>query len=128
MTLRRGLEARVEHEVTAADTATSLGSGDVDVYATPAVVALCERAAVEVVTSELPPGHTTVGTKIVLEHLAPTLPGRSVTATALLEEVDGRVLRFTVEASDGAGTIARGEHTRAVVDRARFLGGAADRG
>jgi predicted thioesterase len=122
-----GLEATADHVVTTDDTASSLGSGDVDVYATPAVVALCESAAVAAVAQALDPKDTTVGTNITLDHLAPTQPGMHVTAHARLERVDERTLHFTVDASDPAGPIARGTHTRVMVDRERFLRGATDR-
>jgi predicted thioesterase len=124
MTIEPGLEASVERTVTRADTASALGSGDVDVLGTPAVVALCELAAVHAVGGALGPNETTVGMRIDLEHLAPTLPDAHVAATARLVEVDGRTLRFTVQASDAAGEIARGTHVRVLVDRERFLDGA----
>jgi predicted thioesterase len=119
--MQPGLEASVERTVTGADTASALGSGDVEVLGTPAVVALCELAAVHAVTGSLGPNETTVGIHIELDHLAPTPPGIHVTAHARLVDVEGRKLRFAVEASDPAGTIARGIHVRVVVDRARFM-------
>lgn len=125
--LRPGLEASVERIVTDADTARVHGSGDLDVLATPAVVALCEAAAVAAVGSGLDASQTTVGGRIDLEHQAPTLPGRTVRARAVLEQVDGRRLAFSVEAEDGSGTIARGTHLRFVVDRDPFLETAAGR-
>lgn len=127
MPVTPGLEADVERVVADADTASALGSGDVDVFGTPAVVAMCEEAAVAAVARSIDSGQTTVGTSITLDHLAPTLVGRRVLARAHLERVDGRTLHFDVEASDGTGPIARGTHTRVVVDRDRFLSGAAER-
>jgi predicted thioesterase len=127
MTLEPGLEASVSRVVAEADTASSLGSGDVDVLGTPAVVALCEAAAVRAVSETLEESHTTVGVRIDLEHLAPTSLGRAVTARAELATVDGRTLGFVVEAADDAGVIARGSHTRVVVDRTRFLEAARSR-
>jgi len=109
------------------DTALSVGSGDVPVLATPRVVALCEEAAVKAIKEFLEPAQTTVGTRIVIDHLAPTTVGRRVRAHATLEHTDGKTLSFVVEASDGAGVIARGTHTRVVVDRERFVRGARDR-
>lgn len=110
-----------------ADTALSVGSGDVPVLATPRIVALCEEAAVKAIRGSLEPEQTTVGTRIVLDHLAPTPAGRRVRAQATLELADGKTLSFLVEASDGAGTVARGTHTRVIVDRERFVRGARDR-
>ena len=122
-----GLYATVEKEVTTADTALMLGSGDVEVFGTPAVVALCELAAVHAVAPALSPNETTVGSHVDIEHLAPTVVGRTVTAYARVEKVDGRRIGFTVEASDPAGVIARGSHVRVRVDRDMFMANAWDR-
>lgn len=119
--LEPGLEATVEEIVTEEMTAERLGSGDVPVLGTPAVLALVEGAAVAAVSGELEPSQTTVGASIELDHVAPTLTGATVTATAGLMEVDGRRLVFTFEVTDPAGPIARGTHRRVIVDRDRFL-------
>ena len=121
MSLEPGLQATVERIVTQAHTARALGSGDVDVFGTPAVVAACEEASVLAVKPHLDDGQTTVGTRIELDHLAPTPVGGKVTASAVLDGVDGRSLTFTVRASDGSGEIARGSHIRVIVGRERFL-------
>jgi fluoroacetyl-CoA thioesterase len=121
------LEATVEITVGEADTARSIGSGDVDVLATPRIVALCEEAAVAALASSLDAGQTSVGTRVVLDHVAPTVVGRTARATARLEHVDGKTLSFAVEVSDDAGVVGRGTHTRVVVDRERFVRNANDR-
>jgi fluoroacetyl-CoA thioesterase len=123
-----GLSDSVLLIVEPSDTALSMGSGDVPVLATPRIVALCEEAAVKAVREFLEPTQTTVGTRIEIEHLAPTTVGRRLRAYATLEQVDGKMLSFSVEASDTAGVIARGTHTRVVVERERFVKGARDRG
>jgi fluoroacetyl-CoA thioesterase len=110
--------------VTGADTALALGSGDVEVYGTPAVVALCERAAVAAVAADLGGNETTVGMRVEIDHIAPTVPSRDVTATARLRGIDGRRLKFEIEVSDPSGVIARAQHTRVLVDRDRFMHGA----
>jgi predicted thioesterase len=122
-----GLYAKVEKDVTAADTALMLGSGDVEVLGTPAVVALCELAAVHAIAPALGPNETTVGSHIEIEHVAPTVVGRTVTGYARVERVDGRRIAFTVEASDPTGVIARGSHVRVRVDRDLFMANAWDR-
>ena len=101
--------------------ATAVGSGSVEVLATPMVAALLEGAAAELAQKELPEGWTTVGGKIAIEHLCPTVTGVKVSATATLTEVDGRVYRFSLEATDNAGVIARGAHERVSVEASRFL-------
>jgi fluoroacetyl-CoA thioesterase len=126
--LKPGLEATVEETVTEAMTAERLGSGDLPVLGTPAVLALVEAAAAAAVDVALDVSTTTVGASVKLDHVAPTAVGRSVTATAALVEVDGRRLRFRFEVTDQAGPVAHGEHARVVVDRERFLQAARERG
>ncbi|MEU1643402.1 thioesterase family protein [Micromonospora zamorensis] len=116
-----GLTAQVELTVTDADTAQAVGSGDVPVLGTPRVLALAEAATVAATAVEMPPGSTTVGTRVELEHLAPTVVGRTVRAQALLVTVDGRRLSFEVTVSDGDQTVARGRVDRIMVDRQRFV-------
>ncbi|MET7962873.1 thioesterase family protein [Micromonospora zamorensis] len=116
-----GLTAQVELTVTDADTAQAVGSGDVPVLGTPRVLALAEAATVAATATGMPPGSTTVGTRVELEHLAPTVVGRTVRAQALLATVDGRRLSFEVTVSDGDQTVARGRVDRIMVDRQRFV-------
>jgi predicted thioesterase len=125
MQLSAGLTATVELTVTDADTAVALRSGDVPVLATPRVVALVEEATVSAVAPALPVGQTTVGTRVDVEHLAPTVVGSSVVAQARLDSVDGRRLAFAVSVTDGGTEVARGRVERVVVDRDRFIAKAA---
>ncbi len=118
---RPGLTGTAHLEVTEHDTATALRSGDVDVLATPRVVALAEEAAVRAVADALTPGTTTVGYRVQLDHLAPTLPGSTVQAEATLETVEGRRLTFRVAVTDGRGLVAAGRITRVSVERTRFM-------
>ena len=103
------------------NTAKALGSGDMDVFATPAMVALMENAAMNAVAPHLEVGQTTVGTKISTSHVKASALGATITATAVLTAVDGRCLTFEIIARDGENTIGEGAHTRFVVDRERFL-------
>ncbi|MEU0551406.1 hotdog domain-containing protein [Micromonospora sp. NPDC005979] len=119
--LAPGLTAQVELTVTDADTAQAVGSGDVPVLGTPRALALAEAATVAATATAMPPGSTTVGTRVELEHLAPTVVGRTVRAQALLTTVDGRRLSFEVSVSDGDQTVARGRVDRLLVDRQRFV-------
>jgi predicted thioesterase len=106
--------------VTEADTAAALGSGDVPVLGTPRLLALCEEATVAAVGALLQADQTSVGTRVELEHLRPSAPGAEVTATATLEAVTGKRLRFTVEAVEDGQVVGRGTVERAVVARDRF--------
>ncbi|HET8660341.1 MAG TPA: hotdog domain-containing protein [Micromonosporaceae bacterium] len=119
--LAPGLAARVELTVTDADTAQNLGSGDVPVLGTPRVLALAEAATVAATATRMPPGLTTVGTRIELEHRTPTPVGRTVVAEARLAKVDGRRLLFEVTVRDGESVAAEGRVERVLVDRHRFL-------
>ena len=116
-----GLSARVELTVTDADTAQSLGSGDVPVLATPRVLALAEAATVAATARQMPGGVTTVGTRAEVEHKVPTPVGRAVTAIATLAKVDGRKLLFEVEVRDGETVVAEVRVERALLDRRRFI-------
>ena len=107
--------------VTADLTAIALGSGDVAVYGTPALIALLEAAAVDALSDQLAPESTSVGVHLDVRHLAATPVGMTVRATATVTEVAGRTLTFTLEAHDAAELIATGSHQRVVVDRARFV-------
>jgi predicted thioesterase len=107
--------------VTEANTAQALGSGSVPVYATPALVALLEQAAVDALAPHLPPGMTTVGVRIDVQHLAATPVGMAVRAQATLRSQDGRKLTLAIVAHDDTERIAEAVHERVLVDQQRFL-------
>lgn len=104
-----------------ADTATAVGSGDVAVLATPRLLAWLEAATVAAARDRLPEGTTSVGSRVELEHLAPSPVGATVAVRAELAAADGRRLTFDVEARHADGTVvARGRVVRVIVDRSRF--------
>ena len=121
MSVRHGSSATVELTVADADTAVEIRSGDVPALATPRWVALFEEAAVAAIAGQLDEGHTSVGMRVQVDHLAPTAVGATVTAEATLDRVDGRRLIFTVSARDARGLVGAGKVTRVVVDTERFL-------
>ena len=124
-----GASASAALTVSDADTAPAMGSGDVPVLATPRLLALCEEATVAAVLPFLKREETTVGSRVGLEHLAPSAVGARVEATAVLQEVAGPRLTFTVTAREGDRIVGRGTVERVVVDRRRFLaraGGVSD--
>jgi fluoroacetyl-CoA thioesterase len=116
-----GAVARVELTVTDADTAQAVGSGDVPVLATPRVVALVEAASVAATTTRLPPGTTTVGTRVDLDHRAATAVGRTVVAEARVAKTEGRRLAFEVVVREGDEVVAEGRLERVLVDRHTFV-------
>jgi fluoroacetyl-CoA thioesterase len=115
------LSAKRTMVVERAQTASEIGSGSVEVLATPMMIALMEAAAVDAVQEYLPDGWTTVGTRVDIEHLRATPLGGVVTAEASLVKREGRILEFAVTASDSAGVIGQGNHQRHIIDLARFM-------
>jgi predicted thioesterase len=100
--------------------ARNVGSGNVDVLATPAMIAFMEAASLEAVQPHLPEGWTTVGTSISVEHSRATPINEEVTATANLVKREGRILEFSVSASDSSGLIGKGTHKRFIINVERF--------
>ena len=101
-------------------TARAMGSGELGVFATPAMVALVEETAWRSVASHLEDGQGTVGTKLELAHTAPTPVGMRVHCETELVEIDRRRLVFSFVVSDETGPIGSGTHERFIVDSARF--------
>ena len=120
--LKEGLSYTCTKRVEEHHLAVNVGSGDLRVFATPAMMALMEEAAMRAVAPYLPEGTTTVGGHIASSHVKPTAHGRTVKATAELVAVDGKKLKFVVSASDDEGLIGEGEHLRFIVDREKFMG------
>ena len=116
-----GLKYESTVVVSPSNTAATMGSGDMYVFATPAMVALMENAAMLAVAAHLPEGSASVGTQMNTSHIKASPLGATITASAELTEVEGRKLTFAVKAWDEKGTIGEGVHTRFVVDRERFL-------
>ena len=119
--LQVGLKHTSTLVVTDDVTAVKIGSGDMAVLATPAMMALMENAAMLAVADELPEGCTTVGGHIASSHLKPSKVGDTVTATAEVVKVDGKKIEFKVSAYSGDVLIGEGSHLRFVVDRERFM-------
>jgi len=114
-----GMKGQAQTTVTVLNTARAVGSGQLEVFATPAMVALMEQAAVN--SLELPIGQSSVGTSLDIKHNAATPLGAKVFATAELIEIDRRRLVFSVEVFDEAGQIGIGKHERFVIDVEPFL-------
>ena len=101
--------------------AAVMGSGDLHVFATPAMVALMENAAMLAVAEHLPEGSTTVGAMMNTSHVKPSPVDESIKATAVLTAIEGRKLTFSVKAEDSKGVIGEAVHVRYVVDKERFM-------
>ena len=107
--------------VTQEKTASAYGSGTVDVFATPAMIALMEQTAMESVAALLEDGCITVGTEVHVSHLKATGVGKQVHCRSILKLLEGKKLTFELEAWDDQGKIGSGEHTRYIVDKQRFM-------
>lgn len=118
-----GTQALHTYTVTLDDTAMRHGSGDLDVLATPRLVAMIEEVAKNLMSSDLISTETSVGTAVSLQHLKASAIGAEVLVRVKLIEKDGRRYIFTAEAYEGEKLIGKGEHTRCVVDKSRFLAG-----
>ena len=119
--MKEGLSHTSHLVVLQSDTALSLGSGDMEVLATPRMIALMENAAMLAVAPALAPGETTVGGQITVSHLKPSAVDATVSATAVLTRVEGRKLTFALSASEGDKRIGEGTHIRFIVNREKFL-------
>jgi len=118
--LTTGIKAVSEVTVDKSNTAKSMGSGSLDVFATPAMIALIEKAACNVLSGKLGEGMPSVGTKLDIAHTAATPVGMKVTAEAELIEIDDRRLVFAVIAKDEKGVIGKGTHERFIVNAEKF--------
>ncbi|MBO5746107.1 MAG: thioesterase family protein [Clostridia bacterium] len=121
MEIKVGLIGEVKEKVCDGNTAKEVGSGSLEVFATPAMIALMEKASCVALEGYIDEGTTTVGTKVDIEHVAATPLGMTVTVRSTVTEVDGRRICFAVEAFDEAGLIGKGNHERFVVFSEKFM-------
>lgn len=119
--LKTGIKGHAEVTVVPENTAAAVGSGALEVFATPAMVALMEKAALESVQPFLEEGQGTVGTRLEISHLAATPVGMTVRAESELVEIDRRKLSFAVAAYAGGEKIGEGTHQRFIVTNDSFL-------
>lgn len=119
--LKPGLSARAQTVVEQKDTAKAMASGLAEVFATPMLIALMEKAAYTAVQPQLPQGYSTVGIHIDASHLAATPIGLKVWAQATLVEMNGKRLIFDIEAFDEKDKIGEARHVRYIIEESRFL-------
>lgn len=119
--LKVGMKGREQDIVNLSRSAKAMGSGSLEVYATPSMVALMEAASVNCIAGGLEFGQTTVGVSINVKHTSPTGLGMSVGAESELAEIDGRRLVFKITAYDNAGVIGTAVHERMIVDGDKLL-------
>ena len=119
--LQAGLRGSKEMQVSIKDTALEYGSGSVEVFATPAMIAFMESTAMESIEGLLPETQTTVGTEICVKHFHPTVVGKKVYCTSLLTKLDGKKFVFEVKVFENKVVVGQGTHTRFIVDKEIFL-------
>lgn len=120
MKLETGIKGKESTIVNESNTAKTVGSGTLDVFATPAMIALMEETAWKSVAGHLDEGCGTVGISLNVTHDAPTPLGMEVTCESELVKVDGRKLTFELKAYDEKGTVGKGTHERFIVNDAKF--------
>ncbi|MCD6179436.1 MAG: thioesterase family protein [Bacteroidales bacterium] len=121
MELQIGLKAEFEIIVSPKDTAAQYGSGSLNVFATPAMIALMEKTAMLCISKQLKEGQNSVGTEINVKHIKATPIGEAVLCIAKLIEIDRAKLTFSVEAFDNEGIIGLGTHKRFLIDEEQFM-------
>lgn len=122
MEIKPGLKHVSTHEVANMHTAKELGSGTLDVFSTPSMIALMENAAMKLTNPYLNENQTSVGSEIKVKHIKPTPIGVVVKSEATLVGVEGKKLVFNIKAWDDNGEIGHGTHIRFIVDKNKFLG------
>ncbi|MBQ1183653.1 MAG: thioesterase family protein [Clostridia bacterium] len=120
MEIKVGLKVTVKATVDDTNTAKIVGSGLLDVFATPMMIALMEKASCVAIENSLEDGMTTVGTMVNVEHLSATPKGMEVTVDSIVTAVDGRKISFEVIAFDEVGIIGKGTHDRFIVNAEKF--------
>ncbi|MEG0912930.1 MAG: thioesterase family protein [Oscillospiraceae bacterium] len=119
--LSLGMKNEVARAVDGTNTAKAMGSGALDVFATPAMVALMEYTAYKSVEPFLEENQGTVGAMIEARHLSATPVGMAVVCKSELIEIDRKRLRFEIEVSDSAGVVGTAVHDRFIIDNDRFM-------
>ena len=125
--LKQGLLGKEQTIVSHSNSALSMGSGTLEVFSTPSMIALMECAAANSVKAHLEPGKTTVGVSIDAKHVSATPLGMMVHCESELLEVDGKRLVFKITAFDKCGIIGTATHERMIIDAKRFMEKAASK-
>lgn len=119
--IKTGITGTSELTVNTENLAVNVGSGSLEVFATPDMIMLMEKAACSCISDYLENDETSVGTEINVKHISATPKGMKVCAEAELTEINGRELTFLVKAYDEAGDIGEGIHKRFIVYGEKFI-------
>lgn len=116
--LTPGTTSTREFAIDASRTIDFMGE-EARVYATPMLVRDIEVACRDLLLAHADPNEDSVGTRVELDHLAPTLLGMKATIKVTVAELKGRAVTFEIEGRDDKEAICRGRHMRFVVDVAK---------
>ena len=119
--LKPGLCGKEQVIVSRSNCALTVGSGSLEVFSTPSMIALMECAAANSVKAHLEPGKTTVGVSVEAKHVSATPLGMTISCESELIEVDGKRLVCKITASDKCGVIGTAKHERMIVDSKRLM-------
>lgn len=119
--LEKGIKNTIEETVTTAKSAKSVGSGNLNVYATPTMISLMEKCCFESVEKELDKGYTTVGSSINFDHVSPSPIGAKIICYSTLSDIEGKKLLFIVKIYDDFTLIGQGTHERYIVNKEKFI-------
>ncbi len=119
--LEIGMKGKAQTIVTEDNTAKAFCSGALDVFATPAMLALMEETCWKMIQPELGEGEGSVGTKANISHDRASAIGHTITCEATLTEIDRRRLVFEVTCFDGDNIIGKGTHERFIINNEKFL-------
>lgn len=121
MSIQVGLRGEAVVKVTEANIASTMKSGALPVFATPAMCALMEEAAVAALVNELADGEGTVGISLNITHDKPSPVGATIRAEAEITAVEGRKISYRVAAYEGDTCIGQGTHERFVINNEKFM-------
>jgi len=121
MQIKAGQKLEQDFVVEEKHTAFHIGSGSVQVLATPIMIAFIEITALKLLNQSLDEGYSSVGTRVDIRHLAPSPLGHHVRVQVVVEQVEGQKVTLQVEVWDGDTLVGSGTHERFVIDVARFL-------
>ncbi len=121
MNIKTGIKGHQTKIVEKKDTATQIGSGLAEVFATPSMIALMEQTAYKSIEDILPEGYSSVGIEINVKHLKASLPGAIITCKSEINKIDGKKVSFEIIASDENGIIGTANHTRYIINSKEFI-------
>lgn len=119
--LVNGMDFIQKKTVVQEETAKNVGSGGLDVFSTPMMLAFMENTAFQLAEKELKDEETTVGISVNLKHMRANLVGDEIECEAILVKVEGKKLFFELKVTYNEELVGAGDHVRYVVDEKKFI-------